>query len=250
MKKSKLFGSCALLAALALPLGGCDGEWGKRGTTLETRTFALHHMEASEAADLIGPYIYTEREGAPGMVSEARDDSPAITVRETADNLDRIAAVLAEFDRPGTSSLALKFQLISPNGSEPDPQIADVVRELDSFLRFDGYSLESEALVSLVGGAFHQRIRTEETTYDINGVYWPRTKTLQISVRTDRHPQRSENTTFTSVSSDGRRLFTTEVVIQPGKTLVLGTVTGDEATAILVVRSLVTDQVDANPVEA
>ena len=251
MKKWTLIGSGVLAAGLVVNLVGCDADLEQRGTlSLETRTFALHHMDATEAAKLIDLYIYAEREGAPGVASATKRGSPAISVRETPDNLDRIAAVLAEFDRPGTSSLALKFQLISPNGSEPDPQIADVVRELDSFLRFDGYSLESEALVSLIGGAFHQRIRTEETTYDINGVYWPRTKTLEISVRTSRHPKRSGNTTFTPVFSDGRQLFTTEVVIQPGKTLVLGTVTGDDATAILVVRSLVTDQVDANPVEA
>ena len=100
MKKWTSCASGVLLAALALHMGGCDAGWGGSETpSLETRTFALHHIEASEAANLIGPYIYAERAGAPGMVSEAQDDSPAITVRETADNLDRIAAVLAEFDR-------------------------------------------------------------------------------------------------------------------------------------------------------
>ncbi|MDE0452368.1 MAG: hypothetical protein OXI90_11470 [Gammaproteobacteria bacterium] len=237
-----------LLAALAMLLGGCDPEWGQPETPqLETRTFALQHMEGSEAVDLIDPYVYAERVGAPGMVSEAKRDSRAITVRETADNLDRIAAVLAEFDRPSSGSLALKFQLISPNGSEAGPQIADVVRELDRFLRFDGYSLEGEALVSLVSGAFHQRIKAEEATYEISGVYWSRTKTLKINVRTNR-PQTFGSNTITTVSG-GRQLFTTEVVIQPGKTLVLGTVTGDETTAILVVRSLMTDPVDADPAE-
>ncbi len=238
--------SGVLLAALAV--SGCDGAWGDRETPLETRTFALQHMEASEAVNLIGPYVYGERDGTPGMVSEAKRDARAITVRETADNLDRIAAVLAEFDRPGSGPLVLKFQLISPNGSEPDPQIADVVRELDRFLRFAGYSLEGEALVSLVRGNFHQRIRAEETTYDISGTYWSRTGMLQINVRTNRRQTFGINTVTTV--SGGWQLFTTEVVIQPGKTLVLGTVTGDETTAILVVRSLVTDQAAADPADA
>ena len=236
MKMSTLFGSCALLAALAMPLGGCDGEWGKRGTTLETRTFALHHMEASEAADLIGPYIYTEREGAPGMVSEARDDSPAITVRETADNLDRIAAVLAEFDRPNDRTLVLKFQLISPNGEEPDPRIADVVAELQRFLRFDGYSLAGETLVPIARGSFQQIIRTEEIDYGIRGRYRPASKGLDIEMY---------RTAGGSIRVGGT-LLGTGIVIQPGKILVLGTVIEDNTTAILIVRSFVTDESDAN----
>ena len=172
MKKWTLFGPGVLLAALAMQIGGCDVGWSEPETpTLETRTFALHRMDAGEAANLIGPYIYSERAGAPGIVSEAQDDSPAITVRETADNLDRIAAVLAEFDRPSDSTLALKFQLISPYGSEPDPEIADVVTELRRFLRFDGYSLAGETFVSLASGSFQQSIRTEEIIYSIRGYY-------------------------------------------------------------------------------
>ena len=239
MRKCTLFGSRVLLAALAMQIGGCDVGWSERETpSLETRTFALHHIEASEAANLIGPYIYSERAGAPGMVSEAQDDSPAITVRETADNLARIAAVLAEFDRPAdrTRTLALKFQLISPNGSEPDPEISDVVAELRRFLRFDGYSLAGETFVSLASGGFQQSIRTEEITYSISGHYWPASKRLDI------HLHRTDVRQFSS----SRPQFETSVVIQPGKTLVLGTVIEDNATAILVVRSLVTDEIDAN----
>ena len=39
------------------------------------------------------------------------------------------------------------------------------------------------------------------------------------------------------------------VAIQPGKTLVLGTVIEDNAMAILIVRSLVTDEIDASGAE-
>ena len=240
MKKWTSCASGVLLAALALQVGGCDAGWGGSETpSLKTRTFALHHMEASEAANLIGPYIYAERAGAPGVVSEAQDDSPAITVRETADNLDRIAAVLAEFDRPSDRTLALKFQLISPNGSEPDPEISDVVAELRRFLRFDGYSLAGETFVSLASGHFQQNIRTEEITYSISGTYRPANKRLDIELHRTNVP----------LSSD-RRQFGTSVLIQPGKTLVLGTVIEDNVTAILVVRSLVTDEIDANGAQA
>lgn len=232
MKKSTLFVSGVLLAVLAIHLGGCDVGWVERKTQLETRTFALQHMEANEAANLISPYIYAQRVGAPGMVSKAQRDSPAITVRETSDNLDRIAAVLAEFDRSTDRTLVFKFQLISPNGSKRDPRIADVVNELQKFLRFDGYSLAGEAFISLATESFEQRIRTEEATHVISGYYWSESRELDITL-------------------SGRNVqpFETTVVIQPGKTLVLGTVIEDNSTAILVVRSLVADQVDANRAE-
>lgn len=230
MKKSTLFGLAVLLV---VQLSGCDAGWGERETPpLETRTFALRHVEPGEAVNLIGPYVYTDRVDAPGMVSEVQRGSVAITVRETVDNLNRIAAVLSEFDRPAERTLALKFQLISPNGSQPDPEIADVITELRRFLRFDGYSLSGESFVSLSDGSFEQSIKTEEATYRISGYYFAVRNRLDIALH-----------------GLGVAPFETRVVIQPGKTLVLGTVTGDETTAILVMRSLMTDQVVADPAE-
>lgn len=241
MTKATLFGSCVLLATLAMHLGGCDAGWGQRGTALETRTFALQHMEAREAVNLIVPYVYTDRVGAPGMVSEATGDSVAITVRETVDNLNRIASVLSEFDRPAEHMLALKFQLISPNGSEPDPEIADVVTELRRFLRFDGYSLAGETFVSLARGSFEQSIRTEDATYRIDGYHFTENNRLDVQL-SEQNVRRNQQNVERFTSSVKR--FETSVIIQPGKTLVLGSITADSSTAILVVRSLVTDQVD------
>ena len=239
MKKWTPYRSGLLLVVLAMTLGGCDGGWREPETPrLETRTFALHHMRANEAADLIRPYVYTERVGAPGALGEAQSDSPAITVRETADNLDRIAAVLAEFDRPDDSTdrtLSLRFQLISGNGSELDPRIVGVVTELQRFLRFDGYSLMGEAFVAVAAGRFEQRIRTEAAIYHIDGWYRPSTQTLGIALW--------------RVNVNGNKdvmPLETTVTIQPGKTLVLGTVAGDDDTVILVVHSLVTDQMDGD----
>ena len=237
MKKWTLYGSCVLLATFAMHLGGCDAGWGNRGTPLETRTFALHHLEAREAVNLIGPYVYTDRVGAPGMVSEVQGDSTAVTVRETADNLDRIAAVLAEFDRPIDRTLVLKFQLISPNGTEPDSRIADVVTELQRLLRFDGYSLAGEALVPIASGSFQQIIRTDEIDYGIRGHYSPAGKGLDIELY---------RTGAAGAIRTSQNLLETGIVIQPGKILVLGTVIEDNTTAILIVRSFVTDESDAN----
>jgi len=82
----------ALWVVSTLLAAGCGG-----GPRLETRTFALRHLGPGEARAIIQPYVYTDRPGAKGDISAVQN---AITVRETSDNLDRIARVLAQYDRP------------------------------------------------------------------------------------------------------------------------------------------------------
>ena len=135
----------ALLLALGTSLMvGCD-----RTPELDVRTFNLEHRSGYEAAELVDPYIYGDREGAPGSLSALPN---AISVRETPDNLDKIARVLAEFDQP-IPPVRLRFQLIEADSfQDEDPAIAEVVQELRSLFRFDGYRLLGEALVTLAGG--------------------------------------------------------------------------------------------------
>ena len=129
----------AIVLALALVAGGCD-----RGDDLETRTFRLNHLDAGDAIELISPYVYSEREGAPGKASVTRN---AITVREERANLDRIAEVLDEFDRPEPTVL-LRFQLIEADGFEQtDPAIAEVEEQLRKLFRFEGYRLVADAVL-------------------------------------------------------------------------------------------------------
>ena len=151
----------AALGLLAVALYGCD-----RTPDLDVRTFTLEHRSGYEAAELIDPYIFYGRTGAPGAMSPTDN---AISVRETADNLDRIARVLEDFDKaiPG---LKLRFQVIEADSfQDPDPAIADVVEELRGLFRFEGYRLLGEAVVSVAGGTqegqeFRQSfLGTEET---------------------------------------------------------------------------------------
>ena len=79
------------LALIAL-VAGCS-----RSQQLETRTFELRHLTSSAAEDIVEPYVYEDRPGAPGKVQTA---GRLISVRETRDNLDRIGRVLEQFDRP------------------------------------------------------------------------------------------------------------------------------------------------------
>jgi hypothetical protein len=130
----------ALLALLTVPLAACD-----RSPRLETRTFPLQYIEPRTADGIIQPYVFADRAGAPGIMSMTEN---TVTVRETPDNLEQIARVLAEFDVP-SPWVRLHFQLIEADGSGPvDPRIADIETELRKLFRYEGYRLAAEAVVS------------------------------------------------------------------------------------------------------
>jgi len=112
---------------------------------LETRTFPLQYIQPSTAEGLIMPYVFSDRDGAPGMLSVTEN---TVTVRETPDNLDKIGRVLAEYD-VASPWVRLNFQLIAADGaSRADPAIADVEAELRNLFRYEGYRLLAEALVT------------------------------------------------------------------------------------------------------
>jgi len=121
--------------------------------TLETRTFTLDGVSPMEAANIIDAYVYRDRPHNPGMISADRN---MLSVRETADNLDRIGRVIDELNAgaatPATET-TFHFQLVEANGaSETDPRIADVEAQLRKVLRFDGYRLLDEAFVTTKSG--------------------------------------------------------------------------------------------------
>ena len=138
----------SVAAVLVLATGACSGP------QLETQTFELQYLDANTAAGLIEPYIYFDRESAPGMVSTAGDmASHLITVRETPDNLEKIARVLSKYDQPAPM-VQLHFQVIEANGTTiKDPAIEDVESALRQLFRFEGYRLLAEAVLAGVAGS-------------------------------------------------------------------------------------------------
>jgi hypothetical protein len=130
----------SVLIAALLAIMGCDAT-----PTLETRTFPLQYLNSGQASLLIEPYLFRDRPGAPGTASATEN---ALSVRETADNLDRIARVLAEYDVP-SPWVQLTFQLIAADGATVrDPAIADVEAELRNLFRYTGYRLLADAVVT------------------------------------------------------------------------------------------------------
>lgn len=141
---------------LLLGLAACGGP------NLDTRTFELSYLDAGEARAIISPYVYGDRPNAPGTISGS---SNVLTVRETPDNLDKIARVLQQFDLP-KPRVQLHFQLIEADGSEgTDPAIAEVEEELRRLFRFDGYRLAAEAyLGGSEGSSIEQVIGGDRNT--------------------------------------------------------------------------------------
>lgn len=150
-----------LLVLAPILLTACGGQ------KLETRTFELRHLTESAAEDIIEPYVYEDRPNAPGKVQTA---GRLITVRETRDNLDRIARVLEQFDRP-RENVRLQFQIIRANGAGPaDSSIAAIESQLRRLFRFSGYRLVAQASTVNSGqNEFQVRTSSGNELYDIVG---------------------------------------------------------------------------------
>jgi hypothetical protein len=197
---------------LLVPAALLSGSCGRLGNPkLDVQTFNLEHRSGYEAAELINPYVFSDRAENPGTMSATLD---AITVRETRDNLEKIGRVLAEFDQP-IPGIRLYFQLIEADSfREEDPAIADVVQELRSLFRFEGYRLLGEAMVPVAGGTqdrqgFSQRFL---------GVDNP------IIVEADARVLRSGVVRLEPVQlrDSWNELMSTSVNVAPGQTIVIG----------------------------
>ncbi|HUG42525.1 MAG TPA: hypothetical protein VMM12_18825 [Longimicrobiales bacterium] len=220
MKGMATLARVAAVAALVAGLVACGGG------ELDTRTFELKYMQLHEARALISPYVYGDREGAPGTFEVA---GSALTVRETPDNLEKIERMLADFDRP-RPLVMLHFQIIRADGAAaPDAAIADVERELRRLFRFEGYALLAE---TRVGAMEHTGIRQIARGGGQEFVIAGGVGTLS----------RSENPTVTIEVQLGTEeepsALRTQVTTPVGHTVVLGTLeTRDSGALILVVRA-------------
>lgn len=220
------------LLVLALAATACNGP------ELETRTFQVRYLQPHVVGELIEPYVYVDREGRAGRISVTES---AVTVRETGDNLERIARVLEEYDRP-RPTVMLHFQIIRANGSAaPEPAIADVERELRRLFRFDGYQLVAETQVGgIQGTGVRQAVGDIESGRGFmieGGVTEVRTRGEPITVTLDVR---------LSEANVGEILGTT-VTVPAGHSVVLGTAQSPayEGALILVVRA---DVVEAGAV--
>jgi hypothetical protein len=206
--------SLSLLTAVAL-VAACGGP------KLDTRTFELKYLSAGAASQIIAPYVYADRPNAKGQVGYS---GSAITVRETRDNLDKIARMLAQYDRP-KPLVRLVFHLIQADGAAAsDPAIADVEPTLRKLFRFRGYRMVEEGIFSAAeDGVVAQAM----------GGYSLEAEIRRVSGEGD------SAAVALGVKLDGRDVrFSTQVGLPAGKTAVLGNVGEDpRGTLILTVRA-------------
>lgn len=212
------FGSVAKKSVLlGIVLAACG-----RVPNLETRTFRLQSLDDHVALTVIDPYVYGDRPNAPGAATAMQG---VLTVRETSDNLDRIARVLEEFDRP-RQSVTLHFQVILANGAgSADPAIAEVEEELRKLFRFAGYRLVAQGSVTgLEQSHVNQKMFTENPNnqtfsrvmfgfYDVNAdigrvIGGGESGMVDLEVQ---------------LFGNGSLLFGASVVLGIGNTVVLGT---------------------------
>ena len=202
MTRGITFAGLATVTAVACSAGSPE---------LDTRTFELRHLDVNAAARMIDPYVYGDRPTAPGAISGAGN---TITVRETPDNLEKIARVLAEYDRP-RPSVQLHLQIIAADGaSTSDPAIAEVEAELRKLFRFEGYRLVAEAFVGgtdgssmmqEVSGARDERFGIDVEIHQVRGTADSGSVLMEVGLRT--------------IEGSGLR---TSVNARTGQTVVLG----------------------------
>jgi hypothetical protein len=149
-----------------------------------------------------------------------------LTVRETRDNLDRIARVLKEFDK-ARQGVRLTFQVIFGNGaSTTDPAISEVVTELRKLFRFEGYQLRATGVMTAlertrVGQMMFDQVLDRETGFvgDVFSSY-----DVSVNVGSVSGPADSSVVELAVHLSGGDTgLFETSVVLGIGHTVVLGT---------------------------
>ena len=235
------------LLALLVLAGGCEIEMAERNGSqsddgkpvftplspmpaLETRTFQLEHLTSRAAIALIDPYVYGDRPGRPGTISNPTGIR-AISVREMPDNLDKIARMLEQFDvvSRAPSSYRLHFQVVAGNGGTSDPRLAPVEAELRKVFRFDGYSLLGEGYVTVSRGGFDLSITPEDGTdfYHVDGDVLEGDQ-LGLTIH-------GPSITLSSTHSRSGGTIRTRLGFRVGQTLVLGSMPTTDKTVFVVV---------------
>jgi hypothetical protein len=180
---------------------------------LDTRTFELQNLEAGDAELIIRPYVYQDRPNAAGSISYS---GHTITVRETEDNLDKIARVLTDMDRP-RPTVRLHFQLIEANGAATtDPAVAEVEAELRKLFRYEGYRLLHQAVVGGTEGSHIEQVVGPAEDPRLNYV-------VMATIRTVRSSGDSGTVQLeVGVRNPIRGALMTTVNARAGQTLVVG----------------------------
>lgn len=211
-------------ACYAVPLlvAGLLAACNRNPVRLETRTYTLRYLNEGQVVQLLRPYVDAERPASKGLLSVG---SGTVTVHETADNLERIGRVLAQYDRP-QPSVRLTFKVIRADGAaRADSSIADVESALRSLFRFRGYTLAAEGVVT---GS--ENSRSQQMLAGDGGPYRVTAFIRQVNGSGD-----SAAVQLTvELSNLAGGTFETTVRVPAGRTAVLGNVMGGNRNSALI----------------
>ena len=190
----------AALATLVV-LGGCIRD------RAEVSTITLDYLTSSQAVALAEPYL-----SADGKLFVSDAALNTITVRDREKNVRRIRNMLNERDA-SPQNVSLHFQVVrATEHGAMDPQLARIGGALRELLRFEGYELVGQAVVSAAerrvvqqsvsGGAFPLQLglRINDVVGGSGSV------DMEVDLRREGYPS----------------LLATNVVIPMGQTVVLG----------------------------
>ncbi len=205
-----------------LVIAGCG-----KAPRLEIETFEVNHIEHYQLTQLIEPYIFYGREGSEGMYTVSGN---VLTVRETPDNLARIAAVLLKYDvrKP---SIMLHIDVIEADGGEIDPSIQDIAERLRELFRFTGYERVAGGVMAVTEGS------EIDQTMGVGGVTGS-SSTFSFQARIGRISQEDGDWTLYAESLYLRRgdgtVIRTSAQLRVGQTTLVGTsLEGSGAKAVI-----------------
>jgi hypothetical protein len=187
---------------------------------LEVRTITLDHLTAAQAMDLATPYLSKQ-----GSVFHSKELLNTITVRDRARNVQRVSDMLRTRDA-SPANVTLRFQLIrATEAGEVGAGLERLANALGELLRFRGYQLMSEAVVSAAERG------TVEQSLDIGGMPLQ----LGVDVRDVRRSGGSGSVELeVELRRPGGRLLMTNVVVPVGQTVVLGSASpGADGSALI-----------------
>ena len=197
MRPTRLFFAAVIMTSL----GACIRD------QTEVATITLDYLTSAQAQALAEPYLSSD-----GKLFRSESALNTITVRDRRENVRKVQNLLNQRDA-SPQNVSLHFQVVrATRAGGVDPQLAKVAGALRELLRFEGYELIAQTVVS----ASERRVVEQS----INAGAMP----LQLGVRIN---DVAGGEGSVDMEVDLRRagyssLLTTNVVVPMGQTVVLG----------------------------
>ena len=192
---------------LLLVLGGAVGAAAQAEPPLLVHAYTLRHQPAAEALVLVHPLL------SPQGSVQLQPGGNTLVVRDEAAVVERVSALLREFDHPALR-LALRIQVVRAgdggDGERLDPELTERLREL---LRYDSYRV--------VAAADLEGREGELASYELGEEYRIAFQlgTLMSGERLKLH---DFEVTRRGGREDPRRLLRTQVNLRLGRPMILG----------------------------